>query len=230
MAYVKRIVCLANSFKIGGSCIAGRELLPDGRYGGWIRPVSGRPTAELSFMESRYASNECPKLLDVIDVPLCRPQAHLHQTENHLIHPFQTWVKRGRLPKIELAKLCDAPSSLWINGEDTKSGRNNCVSRQKAARLKCSLFLIQSPRLTIQVSATSRKRDARLKYKGSFVYNETGYFMTVTDPIVIDYLGHKGAGKYHFESVYLTVSLTEPFEWDGRCHKLIAAVMRKPSA
>lgn len=27
MAYVKRIVCLANSYKIGGSCIAGREVL-----------------------------------------------------------------------------------------------------------------------------------------------------------------------------------------------------------
>jgi len=34
MAYVKRIVCLANSVKTGGTCIAGRELLPDGQYGG----------------------------------------------------------------------------------------------------------------------------------------------------------------------------------------------------
>ena len=34
MAYVKRIVCLANSFKPGGSCIAGREVIGNG-FGGW---------------------------------------------------------------------------------------------------------------------------------------------------------------------------------------------------
>ena len=37
---VKRIVCLANSRKRGGRCVAGKELLADGRAGGWIRPVS----------------------------------------------------------------------------------------------------------------------------------------------------------------------------------------------
>ena len=31
---VKRIVCLANSRKLSGRCIAGKELLQDGRAGG----------------------------------------------------------------------------------------------------------------------------------------------------------------------------------------------------
>jgi len=230
MAYVKRIVCLANSVKTGGTCIAGREILPGGAYGGWIRPVSARPTAELSIMEPLYENNESPKLLDVIDVPLCKPHPHRHQTENHLIDTSRPWVKRGRLPKQSLAELCERPSVLWTNGEDTKTGRNNCISEKKAMRLKNSLRLIYVPRITIEVSAESRKEDARLKFKGSFVYNEVGYFMTVTDPVVIDYLRHQGEGKHHFESVYLTVSLTEPFAWDQRCHKLIAAVIRKPSA
>lgn len=229
MAYVKRIVCLANSFKVGGSCIAGREILPDGRYGGWIRPVSARPTAELSFMEPLYEDNECPKLLDIIDIPLSKAHPHRHQTENHLIDSSRPWVRCGRLPKPALTQLCDRPSALWINGENTKSGRNNCVNEKKSARLKTSLFLIHVDRITIQVSAASRKEDSKLKYKGSFIYNETGYFMSVTDSIVIDYLSRKGVGKYHFEEVYLTVSLTEPFAWDQRCHKLIAAVIRKPS-
>ena len=230
MAYLKRFICLANSVKYGGFCIAGREILPDGSYGGWLRPVSTRPTAELSFMEPLYADNESPRLLDVIDVPLARPHALHHQTENHQIDPSLQWRRLGRLPKRSVAELCDLPSSLWINGEQTSGGCNNCVTADKAAKLKSSLYLISVSEITMQVRTASRTEHARFTYKGNFTYNSAEYFLNLTDPIVIDYLCRKGLGKYRFDNVYLTVSLTEPFAFDNRCHKLIAAVMRKPSA
>lgn len=78
MSYTKQIVCLANSLKVGGSCIAGRELLPDGRYGGWIRPVSSRPTEEISFMESLCEGDRDPELLDILAVPLLSAQPRRH--------------------------------------------------------------------------------------------------------------------------------------------------------
>jgi len=47
MATVKRIVCLANSRKLQGRCIAGREIV-QGKPGAWIRPVSAREHEEVS--------------------------------------------------------------------------------------------------------------------------------------------------------------------------------------
>ena len=35
MPTVKRIVCLANSRKLTGRCVAGKELLEGNRLGGW---------------------------------------------------------------------------------------------------------------------------------------------------------------------------------------------------
>ena len=94
MAYVKRIVCLANSAKQGGACIAGHEVLANG-YGGWVRPVSDRPGQELGLLECIYWNNQFPRLLDLIDVPLQEAAPLRHQTENHRIEPGRWWQKAG---------------------------------------------------------------------------------------------------------------------------------------
>jgi hypothetical protein len=35
-------------------------------------------------------------------------------------------------------------------------------------------------------------------------------------------------GDHPLNDVYICVSLTEPYEQDGRCHKLVAAVIKNP--
>lgn len=60
----KRIVCLANSRKLQGRCIAGRELV-GGKPAAWIRPVSDREHEEVSECERQYQDGSDPRVLDM---------------------------------------------------------------------------------------------------------------------------------------------------------------------
>lgn len=82
--YTKTIICLANSRKINGRCVAGKEIA-GGKIGAWIRPVSSQPAGELSEKDRCYENCHDPKLLDVIRIPMIKAQPHGCQTENHLI-------------------------------------------------------------------------------------------------------------------------------------------------
>jgi len=148
MSYVKTIVCLANSYNPpNGRCIAGGKYFQ--KAGDWIRPVSARPTAEVSFSEYRYENNASPKLLDIVDVPLLDAEPRHHQVENHVIDSGQRWVKRDELPFEALEELCD-PASLWINSDSTNAGCYDYISQAEAATVHDSLLLIKPREFLIE--------------------------------------------------------------------------------
>jgi hypothetical protein len=89
--YSKRIICLANSRKISGRCVAGKEIDGNGGFGGWIRPVSLRPAGELSEADRQFQDGTDPKLLDVVDIRMVRHVPHGFQTENHAIDDQIYW-------------------------------------------------------------------------------------------------------------------------------------------
>jgi hypothetical protein len=224
MGYVKRIVCLANSYKAPlGRCIAGREISANGGPGPWIRPVSARPKGELSSFEYGYSDGRRPKVLDIIDVPLLQEMRETPQTENHVIAPAGRWKKAGELAWQDLRKLVDSPESIWINSGNTREGHNDCMSADEAATLQSSLLLIKCDEFTVE-SLTSRFREGRA-YRGRFFYREKYYNFSLTDPLVREKFDSQQEGDYPLDDVYLCLSLTRPYEIDKRCHKLIAAVI-----
>jgi hypothetical protein len=225
MPYVKRIVCLANSYKPpGGRCIAGKEVNAK-RFGPWIRPVSRRPTAEVSFSEYRYANGSTPALLDVIDVPLSHAAPHNHQTENHVIAAGQ-WTKTGTVPWSDVPQLLDRPPSLWINRDSTALGANDCMSQAEAATVTDSLLLIEPNDLVLAIGTNPWSR--KPTYRAQFSYRGVRYNLSMTDPAARDAFAGKGAGEYPIPDAYICVSLTEPYEHDGRCYKLVAAILTDP--
>lgn len=219
MSYTKRFVCLANSRKLSGRCIAGRELEGD-EVGDWIRPVSARTTEEISLYDRRFEDGSQPELLDVLDVPMLQPKPHSCQTENHLIADDYYWSKVGEFPASSLPAICERPSSLWTDGFHSYSGINDRIPEATADQLDSSLVLIQPEELVLCVERGLRK----LQVRAEFGFNGTKYKLTVTHPEVESAVLPKGAGRYpHPNPAVACVSIGEPFE--GYRYKLIAALL-----
>ena len=118
----KRIVCLANSWKKGERCIAGKELLEDGLPGAWVRPVSNREDEAVNEIERQYRDGSEPAVLDVIDVPLIEARPEGHQQENWLLDPDHYWTRERRVPVEDLHRLVDPVEHLWANGYPYRGG------------------------------------------------------------------------------------------------------------
>ena len=221
---VKRIVCLANSRKLSGRCIAGKELLPDGTSGQWIRPVSARENEEVSEYERQYEDGSDPRLLDVIDVPILRATPKTFQTENYLLDPDEYWEKVRSSSTDELENFIDPIQSLWINGDSTNNGLNDRIGVEVANSLRNSLRLIKVDGLELVVSQPGMDfGNPRRSVQGRFEYGGTAYWLRVTDPTYErDYL-QRPDGNYVIGDAVLTISLGEPYR--GHTYKLIAAII-----
>ena len=224
MPTCKRIVCLANSRKLQGRCIAGRELVV-GEPGGWIRPVSAREHEEVSEYERQYEDGSDPRVLDVIDVPLRQALPKGYQQENWLLNPEIYWVKVGRFRWADLAGLTESSGSLWINGNHTYNGVNDKIPMERTTALQSSLKLVYVDELSLKVFRPGEAfGNPKRRVQGSFRFAGDTYKLWITDPgIEKAYLAGED-GTYRIGDSYLTVSLGEPF--NDCCHKLIAAVIQ----
>ncbi|MBC6418050.1 MAG: hypothetical protein GDA44_04290, partial [Prochloron sp. SP5CPC1] len=104
MSSMKQIICLANSRKLGESCIAGIDV----DTGKWIRPVrdklypqDGRIPRSVRLVEGRE-----PELLDILEIPLADTGNDFgFESENRSVLPGY-WNCLGKVKTKDLLKYC----------------------------------------------------------------------------------------------------------------------------
>jgi hypothetical protein len=224
--YTKTIIVLANSRKISGRCVAGKEIDGGGKFGGWVRPVSARPAGELSEGERQFQDGTDPKLLDVVEIRMNKHVPDSYQAENHEIDDSVHWVLKRKCTPAEIKAALDSNASiLWDNSApDSANGQNDRVDDATAATLKGSLLLIEVPHLRVTISVEGAGfGNAKRKVRGAFKYKNTNYILTITDPVIEREYLKKQDGQYDAGPATLCISLGESFQ--GYAYKLIAGVI-----
>lgn len=221
---IKRIVCLANSRKMSGRCIAGREFTQERGVGSWIRPVSEREHGEVSEYDRQYKDGSDPKVLDIIDVPIKEHQPDRCQSENWLIESDYYWNKTGEFPIHTIYSLTDRVEPLWIDGFSTNPGQNDKIPIESLSEVHSSLRLIHVEEMRIKVFAPGEAfGNSKRRVQGHFEHANQNYALWITDPrYEKEYLA-KLDGDYRIGACYVTISLGEQYR--GAMYKLIAAVI-----
>lgn len=222
MSYEKEIVVFANSRKTSGRCIAGKEL-DEGRPGDWVRPVSSRPTQEVSEEERAFEDGSDPKLLDIVSIPCLEERPDPHQIENHLLDPDYYWSHEGRIDWQQLPSWCDSPEVLWNTEDSSSTGLNNRVAR--GYRGGVSLYLVQLDALDILVGPASDHPRAKRTVRAEFDYRGTPYQLAVTDPVIERDYRRRPNGTYPLANPFVCISLGDLYK--GYYYKLVAAILHE---
>jgi hypothetical protein len=219
----KLFVCLANSRKYSGRCIAGIELV-EGSDGHlhivrnpennpkWIRPVSQNEFGELYNDWVRHI-----RLGDLIEIDMATSinlYGHQFQSENIPFQPDSMAVKA------HLTLNPERLSKIAINDKTPLFGcRRTAIPTERAVSLGRSLQCIRVQNAQLHWrDELGRRPQERLR----FSYNDTEYDLPMTD---IEFLEKYLLDEKILEKandVYLTVSLGLPF--GGKMYKLAAGI------
>ena len=215
----KYFICLANSYKHGGRCIAGIEVVPqsDGSLGivrhddgrpRWIRPVSMSANGEIP--NHLAESFKIFSLVKLTDVEPCPDNAH---TED--VH-----CTRMEICPFELSPTKDFLNQLI----DTQHKavfyfRGKSIPTTIIDRLDYSLMLIHPD----NACAYCDEGRENSKYRMKFTYNGSNYDFPITDPVFLEQFKKSPDSYADLEGVYLVLSLGIAFE--GFHYKLVATVL-----
>ena len=217
-------VCLANSRKHSGRCLAGKARYR-GKFDKWIRPISERIGEELHDHEHRTQMGEEVQILDVLEIKLIEHKPKLHQQENYLMDVSVPLRKIGTFSVKEIMSYVDKPASLWGTGYSSSKGLNDYVPIEKIAEFKDSLYLINVKKLIIEIAEEYKQSTRRRKkvFRAGFELGGEMYKLTITDPNFEEKFNDKVPGSYEIEDSLLTISLGE--EFNSSHYKLVAGIL-----
>ena len=219
-------MCLANSRKWQGRCIAGLEWNGK-RFGSWVRPIAASGKGELK-KERLLNGGKDPDLLDIIEIEFSRHCPAGCHTEDHLVNRHREWRLKGVMDSARLIAATQVVADvLWINGHSTRHGRNDEIPANLSANLKSSLSLVRPKklRMVLQMEGAPSERQRR-RIRGHFSLGNSDYALSVTDSIVEESFRKAQAGASRtITNPFLCISVSEVFEKRQACYKLIAGVI-----
>ena len=209
-----RLVCLANSMRPHGRCVAGIDL----DTGHWLRPV---PAEHDAVPEQRvWLSGTILAPLDVIELDLApvNPTPRF-QRENHLVRSWN-WVRHGRLEPSDLLRFVENQTPIFHGSDDRVPPY--LLDMLPPEQWK-SLQLVRPRHFKLERDPSAEHR-WRARFRDG---DDNKYCFRVTDPVITK---RAEAGEKISDDCLLTIALTKPFIPPGtmaapRCYKLVAAVM-----
>lgn len=193
--FFKDIICFANSRKLNGRCVAGKNVADHT----WVRPLSPlSKTGELTLRDITYDDWSEVKVLDIVRIPFGKYAPKIYQPEDIEISRG-AWKKMGTFDINRINEVCDIPEHIWLFGNDNDRIDIEFLSENG---IKSSLLLIKpEPDILLVNEVTFGKH----KLKCCFKYNNVMYSLSVTDPIYEKEFKNKPSGNYKlpYPDVYL---------------------------
>ena len=222
------LLVLASSRKGGGRCIAGYDIDNDR----WLRPVSELDDGTL-LPQHCAIDGDWPQVFDLVRIEISEPVPEPWQPENWRLTE-RAWERRQR---VELDDVADDLRGLVDEGIRlvAQSGRTIAGAALEQNPIDASLTLVRPTQLHWRIE---RSPWGTRQQKANFQLQSGAWFdLHVTDPPIEQAMhalpegGHaRGAvGIADDADVLLTLSLSEPYERNNDCYKLVAAVLPLPA-
>ena len=210
-----KIICLANSYKHGGRCIAGI----DQDTGKWIRPVPYTKDRAITNPMMLIDGKE-PKPLDIVEIPIedfgpdegCQP-------ENRWLKPSK-WKNIGRITAQDLISYCESDTVILHTHQEYVLPEFFTNHPKTEWR---SLQLVHKQTVNFNLDSFDSNKWRVFLYDGKGILLD----LKLTDPVILNRLRNN---EKISKNCILTVSLATPWSPEGsnqpkRCYKMVAGVV-----
>jgi hypothetical protein len=211
-----KFICLANSFKEGGRCLAGIEVdannnpvIINGRAK-WIRPVCNTLHGEIP---NHIA--EPFQILNIIELEATGNQPQGYQSENITFNEKSIRAV-GNFNRNQLANLCDNRHFIF-------DYRGKAVSQENIGNLNHSLLLVSVTHFEVTQRTYDDRPPGRPQTRLVFTYNGSRYDFPVTDPVFLHRYQRNPDVLENINQIYLSLSLS--VEWENWYYKLVAGII-----